>query len=472
MAGLKTINMYGSSNSIYSFAAFPNMPPVVACRKGCDVHSASICCLSCYYSIAATADTPMRSDQSQWCPKDLGDACMYQFSDSQVFFGRFGCQMDGQWHNCNPGFANNVGMTWANHIYSDGWAPRSYNGVYVPPSANQDTTLYNFCYVLTPHHDLCLEGPFCWLPQCECFGPNCCLAVPCSPCCPNCNVVTCKVCGYWAGNICSHCICCVTRAAGYVRQNQRINCASDGFPYCQTPSRFCCPSICGCVGWGNHHLTTAAANSTFQCAQAHGSFPYVCGGDDCQCFSCDGHCSGCQCYTRFNIAPYSATIRTCNQSGPNCMWYDYMVSTTMSFCLNTCPGHLPCKSYWNSQYTMDYCLNTCQCSYCLRGLSYMASDDSKKAGYHLLPATGCTCRAFTVDSKCYPIVYSRLTRGSGGYLNTQNSVHVAYFDLVPFRCTLPSGASGFYANGNACPGPSGLTCCLMFVKQDIFFNVG
>jgi len=467
-AGLKTINLYGSSNSIFSFAAFPNMPPTAACVKGGGYCCATTACLTCYTSPAPTGSSVARSDQSQFCVKDLGDYCVYQFDDSQSFFGRFGSCMDGFFHNCNPGFANNIGITYQHHVYNSGFAPGCYYGVYIPPTANQDTTLYNFCYVLTPHHDMCLEGPMCWVGGCECFPPG--ATVPCSPCCPACNVIRCCVCGYDGryATSCLFCICQVTREEGFERQQVRYHTISGGYPCCQTPSRLCCPVCCGCVGWGNHHNTTAAANNTFQCAMAFdNSHPYQCN-SFCQGYSCCGTCHGCQCFTICKIGDYSPLIRTCNQSGSNCMWYDFMESATNGLVCNGFPCMVGCKSYWNSQYAMETILNSSKTCRTNLGHAYMNTDDSKKAGYSLLPTSNQQC-LFVVDSKCYPISYSRQTRGSGGFLNTQNSIHVAYFDLVPFRCTV-SGGGGFYANGNACPAASGLTCCLMYVKQDIFFN--
>jgi hypothetical protein len=99
----------------------------------------------------------------------------------------------------------------------------------------------------------------------------------------------------------------------------------------------------------------------------------------------------------------------------------------------------------------------------------MALDDTKRGGYQLTSSGQCCI--FVVNDVCYPILYATQTRGSGGVLNTQNSIHIAYFDLIPFRCTLLAGASGYYANGNACPGPSGTICCLMFSKVDTFYNL-
>ena len=468
MAGLKTINLYGSGNSIFSFAAFPNMTPQVTCAKGCGAFSATTGCNSCYTTFAPNATTPMRSDQSMWCTKDLGDYCVYQFNDAQNYFGRIGAFTDGFFYNCNPGYANTVAVTYQNHVYSNGWTPNSFNSVYVPPSSNQETTLYNFCYVLTPHHDLCLEGPFCWNGSCECIAPG--QTVPCSPCCPACNVIRCCVCGYDGryATPCNFCIEQIVRCDGFEKQHVRYH-YNGTFPCCQTPLRFCCPSVGGCPGWGNHHYTTAAANATFQCASTLGDFPWACS-CSCQCHSCCGDSSGCQCFTKFHIGEYSASIRTCNQSGPNCMWYDYMESATTGFTVGGWPASITgCKSFWNSQYLMDACLNASKDTICNRGLCYMIGADSKRAGFTLLPVSCVQCY-FTADSKCYPIQYSRMTRGSGGLLNSQNSIHVAYFDLIPFRCCV-SGGGGFYANGNACPSASGLTCCLMYVKQDIFHNV-
>jgi hypothetical protein len=150
------------------------------------------------------------------------------------------------------------------------------------------------------------------------------------------------------------------------------------------------------------------------------------------------------------------------------MWFDFMSGGTAHWSAGDGNCILPCKSFWNKQYLMDNALS-CSCNGLLvRGLNYMATDDSKRAGYQLYTPDARTC-IFVVNEVCYPILYATQTRGSGGPLNTQNSIHIAYFDLVPFRCTV-SGGSGFFANGNACPGPSGTTCCLMFVKQDLFYN--
>jgi hypothetical protein len=150
------------------------------------------------------------------------------------------------------------------------------------------------------------------------------------------------------------------------------------------------------------------------------------------------------------------------------MWYDFMESGSSGICWERqIYGGIPCKNWWNSQYLMDKALYAPQSCYCCTlGLAYM-TDDAKKAGFRL--NTPNQCCYFVIDSVCYPIIYSRQTRGSGGLLNTQNSIHVAYFDLVPYRCTV-SGGGGFYANGNACPAASGLICCLMYIKQDTFLN--
>jgi len=466
-AGLKTINLYGSSNSILSFAAYPNMTAQTACVKGGGYCCNTTACLTCYTSFAPTGQCPFRSDQSQFCVKDLGDFCVYQFSDAQQYFGRFGTCVDGYFHNCNPGFANTVGVTTQFHVYASGFQPCQHCSIYVPPTANQDTTLYNFCYILTPHHDICLDGPFCWNQTCECFPPG--STVPCSPCCPCCNVRHCCVCGYDGryATSCLFCLCQLTREEGFVRQHVRYHDAGGHFPCCQTPSRYCCPVCCGCPGWGNHHRTTAEANNTYQCAMAI-SFPYICGAN-CQGYSCDGFCGGCSCFTYCTISPYSNLIRTCNQSGPNCMWYDYMESVSGEHSLNSYPQMVGCKSFWNARYIMDIALGSSCDTRANQGIGYMNTNDTKKAGFRLISTGSQTCQ-FVADGVCYPIRYTRLTRGSGGALNTQNSIHVAYFDLVPFRCTV-SGGGGFYANGNACPSASGLCCCLMYVKQDIFHNI-
>ena len=169
IAGLKTINLYGSSNSIFSFAAWPNMPPVAACIRGCSCGSESSGCLTCYTAPGGT--NFFRSDASALCSYDLGDMCTYQFDSAQNTMSPLTPCNNGFFHPCNPGMANTVGIAYRTHIYNLTFRPCDFYGVYTPPSANQDMTLYNFCYVLTPHHDLCMEGPYCWSQGCECFGP-------------------------------------------------------------------------------------------------------------------------------------------------------------------------------------------------------------------------------------------------------------------------------------------------------------
>jgi hypothetical protein len=108
---------------------------------------------------------------------------------------------------------------------------------------------------------------------------------------------------------------------------------------------------------------------------------------------------------------------------------------------------------------------------CGCGLNYMLADDNKRGGYRNYESASYNCTMICLDSLCFPILYGTQTRGSGGPLNTTNSIHIAYFDLVPFRCCSPAAVGGFFANGNPCStSPPGCSCCLMFVKQDIFYN--
>jgi hypothetical protein len=135
------------------------------------------------------------------------------------------------------------------------------------------------------------------------------------------------------------------------------------------------------------------------------------------------------------------------------------------------PSYLPCKTYWNKQYLMDQCLMSATTTIQNQGLGYMLADDNKRAGFRLYSTASLTCCMFCVDSVCYEIMYGTQTRGSGGPLNTQNSIHIAYFDLVPYRCCASATTGGFFANGNPCTvSAPGCSCCLMFVKQDLFHN--
>jgi hypothetical protein len=151
------------------------------------------------------------------------------------------------------------------------------------------------------------------------------------------------------------------------------------------------------------------------------------------------------------------------------MWFDYITSGVPDFAVGDAVCHQPCKTFWNQQYLLDYCMSTlCTCAMCLNGFNYMVNDDTKRAGFRVI-GTDRSCQ-FIVNEVCYPILYATQTRGSGAPLNTQNSIHIAYFDLIPYRCTVLAGGFGFFANGNACPGPTGTTCCLKFSKLDTFFN--
>ena len=465
-AGLKTINFYGTSNSSYSIPAFPNQAPVTACcRTGCSHGSYSAGCLSCYTSPAITGETPYKSNKGAYCVIDFGDSTVCQFGSN---CGPLRPDMDGYRHICNPGVANAVGMAVRSTIFAtSAYQPCHFSGVYTPPTTSQDMSTFdstfNFCYIITPHRDFNLCGPYCWSPGCECFPPG--AVVPCNPCCPCCNTRLCCVTGFCQGSqISDWKMCDITRACGYEKQHFCVNCLDGVFPCVQTPPRYCCSAFAGCTGLGNHHRTTAAANSTFQCATRtdfHTICPIPVIIESC-CCSAQNTC----CYIR----PYDKLLRTCNQAGPNCMWYDYMTSGVIGFTISDSVCHLPCLNYFNSQYVMGINLDSTPTSLCAQGLAYMAADDSKRAGHRIYSSA--TCTAFIVNDVCYPILYAQQTRGAGGVTNTQNSIHIAYFDLAPYRCVVLAGSFGFYANGNACPGPSGITCCLMFSKLDIFYNVG
>ena len=467
-AGLKTINLYGSSNSIYSIPAFPNMPPFVACCQSGSHPSFSAARLSCYTSPAPTGSSPFRSDKSPFCVKDLGDSQVCQFGTLAPLRPD---NMDGYLHICNPGVSNAVGMTLTTHICAAAcWQPCAFAGIYTPPSTTQDMATFddtfNFCYIVAPHRDLCLVGPYCWNQACECFGENCSLLVPCSPCCPCCNTLVCCVTGVCAGTYTSNWpICDITRANGYYQQHICLNYINALWPCCMlgTP-RYCNTALYNCSCLGNHHRATALANNTWQCAMLtcfHTICPSVIDINACCCSAANTYCS---------IRPYDKLLRTCNQAGPNCLWFDFVTSGVPGFTCGDSVCHLPCQNYWNSNFMMGISLNSCAGCLCTQGLQYAAADDGKRSGYRQY--TSATCTSFIVDNKCYPILYSTQTRGSGGVTNTQNSIHIAFFDLTPFKCTVLAGSFGFYANGNACPGPSGTTCCLMFNKQELFYNVG
>jgi hypothetical protein len=465
-AGLKTINMYGSSNSIYSVPSYPNMPPRVACQMQSPTSHGSLCTATCYASPALKDTGLMRSDKSAFCTIDAGDGTQCQWGSSS---GPFRPNNNSFCYVTNPGVANAIMVSYRTHVCTcTAFMPCCFAGIYTPPNCSQDMTAFgatcNFCYLITPHRDKCLDGPYCFNQSCECFGPNCCLAVPCSPCCPCCNTVLCTQNGAWSGTYCALPHCCITRALGYHRQNIEINCISGPFPSCSTPPRFCCSAFAGCPCAGNQHFATAAANSVFQCAMVMSAHR-----------ECPGHnfCQGCCCSasnTQCALAEYDRLLRTCNQAGSNCLWYDFISSYSPSQLVNDGCTHLPCKSFFNKQYLMDIALCCNSAGRCLCGLCYSVNDDSKKAGYRLYTA-GC-CPAFCPGSPdvAFPILYATQTRGSGAPLNSQNSIHIAYFDLIPFRCCV-SGGGGFFANGNACPSASGLTCCLMFSKLDTFYNV-
>ena len=463
-AGLKTINMYGTSNSIYSIPAHPNMPPQFAC---CGTSHMSLGSANCYVSAAKVGETVMKSNKSAFNTIDAGDARQCQWGTTSGPFRPGSCSYSCV---CNPGVANAVAIQYTSHVCSSPMGMTCcYYGIYTPPNCSQDMatfdSTFNFCYVISPHTDLCLDGPLCFLQQCECFGPNCCLAVPCSPCCPCCNVsICCCVCGFFNGSAQQFPHCCVVRPT-YTRQHVKISSVYSYFPSTRTPPRFCCSACVGCPGYGNHHFATAAANNTFQCAFF-----------TCFHMHCPGNtlCQGCCCSasnTQCVLESYDRLVRTCNQAGPNCLWFDFITSTVPDWRTGDAVCHLPCHTFFNKQYLMGLPLCTTATERCSCGLTYSVDDDSKKAGFRLYSSAQCCSFCVASPSMNYPILYATQTRGSGAPLNAQNSIHIAYFDLIPFRCCLSSGSGGFFANGNACPSASGLVCCLMFSKVDIFYNV-
>ena len=471
-AGLKTLNFYGSSNSIYSIPTLPNIPPMSQCLVGC-AHQTCLTNTSCYLSPAPSGCQVMKSDKSVYCTMDVGDSKQKQFggcccgvASLQPCISAFLCQ-------CNPGVANAIGFLMNFHQSAETPAPCSFVGIYTPPNSNQLMTTfdsnYNFCYIITPHREMCFGasgvGAHCYNQACECFGPSCCLSAPCSPSCPNCNIVLCCSCGCYCAQInCSIPICNIVRPT-FTRQHVCVNCF-DTFPMAVGPARYCNPAIKGCPGFANHHFATASANGVFQCAvatcieqtQSNFSVPYY-------SFCCNDNNTCC------TLLPYNRLQRTCNQSGPNCMWFDFISSATFSFMSCCVPGSLPCRNYWNKQYLIDMCTMATPDVVCGCGLNYMLADDNKRGGYRNYESASFSCIMICLDSLCFPILYGTQTRGSGGPLNTTNSIHIAYFDLVPFRCCSPAATGGFFANGNPCStSPPGCSCCLMFVKQDIFYN--
>ena len=470
-AGLKTVNFYGTSNSTYSVAALPNMPPRAQCLVACS-HPCRLSSTSCYASPAPSGCQVMKSDKSVHCTIDMGDAKQFQFGCCCCPTPVRPCQ---SWALCesNPGQANAIGFSIDHHTDALASYPCYFQSIYTPPNSNQLMTSfdsnYNFCYVISPHRDMCFGasgiGPYCWLQQCECFGPNCCLSVPCSPCCPNCNVQPCCSCGFYCGT-CITCmpICNIVRPC-FTGQHVCINYFACG-PTASSPPRFCNAAIAGCAGFGNHVYATACANTVFQCAFAT-SIQIECGGAvaSYRGFQCDLSCTCC------TLLPYDRLLRTCNQAGPNCLWFDFIstgVSDWTACCMTV---FLPCRTFWNKQYLMDMNLICNNDAVKSLGYNYMAADDNKRAGFRLYTSTSYTCCMFCVDSVCYQIGYGTQTRGSGGPLNTTNSVHIAYFDLIPFRCCSPAAGGGFFANGNPCTtAAAACSCCLMFIKQDLFYN--
>lgn len=470
-AGLRTLNFYGSANSILSVAAWPHMPPACSCciSSHCDRRNFT----SCYASPAPTNCQVMKSDKSAYNTVDIGD-------NRQCQFGISACCCHAAVRpittafcaNCNPGVANAIGLSMAYHQNVSSPNPCSYMAIYTPPNSNQLMTTfdsnYNFCYIITPHRDMCTgsgQGVYCFQQECECFGPNCCLSVPCSPCCPCCNIQLCCVCGCYCSTLVSCMPLCNIVRPTFTRQHRCVNCM-DLTPNSITPARFCNTAIAGCPGFGNHHFPTAAANNTFQCAMAFCTIyelgyeaPYR------------GPCCP-DCYTQFELHPYNRLGRTCNQVGPNCLWFDFISNATPDWQTCCAPVFLPRKTFWNKQYFINVQLeNLTNASLLSCGLDYMTSSDTKRGGFRCYDSHTQSCCMICLDSLCFPILYGTQTRGSGGPLNVSNSVHIAYFDLVPYRCCATATTGGFFANGNPCTTSSGgCSCCLMFVKQDIFNN--
>jgi len=450
-AGLKTLNVYGTANSILSFPVVPNVAVIGRTPPQCD--GLSWCCCGAYpLCIATCFDSPafsccsglnsiFRSDQSLYCAMSY-ETC------NEIFYTNSGCRV---WpcscilsHFCNPG--SNVIVTHIkSHMYQyfGGGSPGSHQAIYTAPTANQDMTAYNFCYIISPNMDWCIS----------CSGWVC-YNAGCESTCPCCNLVCCTVSGV--------CICDLMCRATFPRAQQFYHDYST-YPCCSSPARVCCSAIAGCGGVGNHHLVVAQANNTWQCSSAISvSSMYK----ECPT-ACYSPCCYCNSYSTWFYMTTPPSLKTCNQSGGgNCMWYDFIPQFT-NHNASYYPGFMDSSNctWFNSQFMGAHCMATSQSQLCCYGLP--TGDDAKRGGFTCLNWS--LCCTFSVDSQCFPIKFSRMTRGAGGVSNVSNSLHVAYFDLVPYRCTV-SGGSGFYANGNACPGTSGLTCCLMYVKSDIFYN--
>jgi hypothetical protein len=73
-AGLKTLNFYGSANSVLSVAALPNIPPQYRCCGGAANRDNGTACLSCYITPAPTGTQVMKSDKSNYCTIEIGRA--------------------------------------------------------------------------------------------------------------------------------------------------------------------------------------------------------------------------------------------------------------------------------------------------------------------------------------------------------------------------------------------------------------
>lgn len=436
--GLRHLNFYGSGNSIFTTLAFPNESPTCFCY-GCGCYDSAItCCAGGGYCGGFTVN------RLAMCVQDLGEFVCHCIGMSTTF----GCA------NCyafNPGSANTLVLRFCHSSGTDAIHPACFGNIYVPPSANQNMTQYNFCYVLTPNHDNCLEGPYCW-----CEG--------CAITCPACNCVFCCF-----SNSLACCSCFFTRANGYEKMQ-----AMCSHSYCTYPPGCCglisrnplnCSASGGLNGFGNQFNWFANSNNTFQCASSlYMTYGYQ--------FNSIGNCycsSGNACYWCSDCAQYSPSLRTCNQSGGNCMWYDFIPNATAGSPCSAAVQGVP--------YYIAYIFNACtyggfcfrdmrnECCTCYYGLPY-----GTKIGILNTPADCSPC-AFSIACPAisYPFCHSRLTRGAGAMSNLSNSIHLAWFDLVPFKCCI-QGSAAFYANGNACPVSSCLACCMMYVKKDLFAN--
>jgi hypothetical protein len=450
-AGLKTLNVYGSANSILSFPIVPNVAvmnkiaPQCESPTWCCCGAYPLCTSSCFdsptSSCCASLNSPFRSDQSLWCAFSYDTCNELYCTSSSCRIMPCCCALS---HFCNPG-SNVIVTHFQTHIYnySSGISPGTHNAIYTAPTANQDMTAYNFCYIISPNMDWCI-----WNAGWACLNCGCELT------CPACNIVCCTA--------CSVLVCAMNRAT-FPRAQQMYH-DNSNYPCCSTPARVCCSAIGGCGGIGNHHLVVAQANNTWQCSSAICVTSMM---NTCQSACCHP-CCYCNTYSTWWHITTPPVWKTCNQSGGgNCMWYDF-IPQVANHNTSYLPGMMDQSgcTWFNSQFMGQYQLNI-SCS-TLLSLGLPATDDNKRTGYTCI-YWGSLCCAFCVDSQVFPIRFSRMTRGSGGVSNVSNSIHVAYFDLVPYRCTI-SGGNGFYANGNSCPGPSGLTCCLMYVKSDIFYN--